>query len=258
MNTTSIFTNPYLVALFSATVGGAITYILTRFLNKRSLFSYNYYTEKIAISASDKVFGNIKVTWQDAPVENLYLSTFHLRNASLKDYKDLKLRVYCDAGVTILNDTAFIVNSTQVVGWTDEYRRIIYVESGQAPTEAQSNIYYGQREYLAPVVNRGDMVQIQILVVSHHQRDPMLHLELSHPGTKLKKQGNYNVILGVPISITLPLGFTVSALFTVLFVFNLGAPLLVSFLILIFGLFSQPIAAILYLGFKKLYKIFTD
>jgi hypothetical protein len=68
----------------------------------------------VGLSAGDKVFGAVRVTWNDNPVDNLYLSTIELTNQSMKDYENVVVRAYTSDSI-LLTERTEIVGTTHIV-----------------------------------------------------------------------------------------------------------------------------------------------
>lgn len=85
MEPSTLIDNTIFVAIASALGGIIITLITRSLLNKRGLFTYRVLHDRVALSAEDAIYGSVKVTWNDKPVRNLYLSTVELTNESTKD-----------------------------------------------------------------------------------------------------------------------------------------------------------------------------
>src|SRR3972149_901514 len=90
----SFLDNRLVVVLFSVVAGAIVTLLAQRILNKRGLFTYFVWHNRVGVSADDAVFGTVRVTWNNNPVANLYSSTVELRNESLKDYENISVRVF--------------------------------------------------------------------------------------------------------------------------------------------------------------------
>ena len=50
--------------------------------------------------------------------------------------------------------------TTRVPKWTGEFSNRLAVEPGARPTQEQTTLYYRQREYLLPTMNRGQVVRL--------------------------------------------------------------------------------------------------
>ena len=86
--------NRLLLAVASGVLGVILTLLTQRILQKRGVFAYFVRHNRVGLSTDDPVFGSVRVTWNDNPVDNLYISTVELRNESLNDYENVAARVF--------------------------------------------------------------------------------------------------------------------------------------------------------------------
>lgn len=189
--------NRLVVALIAGVLGAVLAILTQRFLNKRGLFTYFVWHNRVGVSADDAVFGSVRVTWNNNPVANLYSSTVELRNESLNDYENVIVRVFT-SDTMLLTERSEIVGTTHILKWTEEFVRKLAVSSGTQPTSAQQNIYTSQREYLIPTFNRGQLVRFTFLNAAKTEKQPSLWLDIVHKGVKIKFRVAHNKFMGVP------------------------------------------------------------
>ena len=188
--------NGYLLAFFSASIGVIATWIVGRILNKRGIFSYSVIHNKIGVSTEDSIFGNVSVTWNDRPVQHLYFSTIELANESLNDYENIIITAYT-ADTSLLTESTQILDTPNIFEWTETYKNRLHTEPGQSLSNEQLAIYFGQREYLIPVFNRGQVVRISYLNEAVSDEVPNVWLAATVKGVKIKYQAQQQQILGV-------------------------------------------------------------
>ncbi len=193
----SFFQNRLFVAIFAALLGAILALIIQRFLNKRGLFTYFVWHNRIGISADDAVFGSVRVTWNDNPVANLFLSSIELRNESLNDYENIVVRVYTSDTV-LLTERTEIVGTTHILEWNGTFAHRLSVPKGSQATEDQLSLYRSQREYLIPTFNRGQLVRISFFNAAKAEKQPSLWLDIVHKGVKVKFRVAHNKFMGVP------------------------------------------------------------
>ena len=199
MELTFLQQNPLIVALLSAVVGAILTLLTQRILNKRGLFTFFVLHYRIGVSADDAVFGTVRVTWNNQPVNNLYLSSIELRNESLKDYENVTVRVHT-------NDTVLLTERTEIVGtshmlqWTKDFEHKITVPPSSQPTSSQQKLYDSQREYVIPTMNRGQRVRLTYLNAAKTGQQPTISVDILHAGVKTKFRVAQSEFFGVPQS----------------------------------------------------------
>ena len=151
---TELLKNPFVIGILSAFLGSGLTIVVQRILAKRGLFTYSVLHSRIGVSADDEIFGNVRVVWKTTELANLYLSTVELTNESLSDYENVVVRVFT-------GNTKLLTEQTEIVGtsWhperTKDYQDRLAVSPGDSPSDQQWDLYFRQREYLVPTMNRG-------------------------------------------------------------------------------------------------------
>jgi hypothetical protein len=209
MDLSPLFDNKYLIGSASGIGGIVATLCVQQILNKRGLFTYFVRHERVGISADDPKFGRVGVTLNDNPIPNLFLSTVELINQSLRDYENVVACVYT-------NDTALFTEMTQIVGtlnnlkWTESYENQVRVAADQQPSPTQRDLYFSRREYLIPVVNRGQIVRFQFLNAAKTQNPPTIWLSILHKGVRVQFRVPQQEILGVPRPMATLVGLIVS------------------------------------------------
>lgn len=189
--------NQLVVVLLSVVVGAILTLITQRILNKRGVFTYFVWHNRVGVSADDAVFGTVRVTWNDNPVANLYSSIVELRNESLKDYENVNVRIFSNDTI-LLTEQSEILDTTRLVEWSEEFSRRLMVPPGTQPTESQKYLHASQREYLIPTMNRGQAVRLAFLNEARPEKQPSIWLDVLHKGVKVKFRVHQNEFLGVP------------------------------------------------------------
>jgi len=179
-------------------LGGIIAAVLVQqILNRRNVLIYFVNHLKVGTSADDKTFGSVQITWNGEQVPNLYLSTLELRNESSRDLQNVCVKAY-SGDTLLLSEFPQLVGTTQFVKYNPEYEKKISVIAGEKPTQQQRDIYGQGREYMIPVLNRGQIIRFQYLNISKSERQPSIWLDIVHPGVVLKFRNPQNQIFGVP------------------------------------------------------------
>lgn len=197
MNIFQLLQSEY-VSIIAGGLGGLVMAWLTqRVLNKRGIFTYTVIHNRIGFSAEDAIFGNVAVSWNGNSIPNLYLSTIEMKNESLNDYENVIMS-------TFTNDSRLMTEQTQLLDtpnnleWSDKYKNQLQVASGEALSERQWTIYNERREYIIPILNRGQSIKITYLNSAKNNAMPNIWLSVTQKGVKLKYQVSQNHILGVP------------------------------------------------------------
>ena len=227
-----------LVGLVASILGAILALLVQRLLNKRGLFTYFVWHDPVGLSTEDSVFGTVRVTWNNNPVRNLYLSRVELRNESLNDYEDIVVRV-------LASDTALLSESTQIVGttrfllWTEEFSRQLSVAKGDVATLHQIELIRRQREFHIPTMNRGQKIQLSFLNDATPGKVPWIGLELLHKGVKLEFRVSQQQFMGVPGPSAALVGSALGIVFLLAVVLTIEVTWLAATLCLAFGLTVQ-------------------
>ena len=197
MNLLQILQSEY-ISIIAGGLGGVFTGWLTqRVLNRRGIFSYSVTHNRVGITAEDPIFGNVAVSWNGNPVQNLYLSTIEMKNESMNDYENVVASVYTN-DTRLMTEQTQLMDTPNILEWSEKYKKQMHVEPGNAPTETQWNTYNNSREYAVPILNRGQSVKITYLNSAKGTSMPNIWLSIAQKGVRLKFQGPRNQILGVP------------------------------------------------------------
>src|SRR3989304_8436943 len=129
MDIETLLNSKLFIAIASAVGGIFISVITQNWLNKRALFTYYVFNNQIGLSTDDKIYGSVKVTWNDNPVARLYLSTVELINESAKDFESVVVRVFTN-NTHLLTQRAELSDTTRIIDFTEEYKQEISVPEG--------------------------------------------------------------------------------------------------------------------------------
>ncbi|HXU93613.1 MAG TPA: hypothetical protein VFP33_08155 [Gallionella sp.] len=190
--------------LAAAVAGGVGTLLIAKIRNKTAYISFYWTSNRIALSANDSVFGDVRVTWQGMPVRNLHMFVFDVENTTTQDYENIDLRVYSDDETLILNEKTEVIGSPYTVHWSKEYQSRQYVAPETQPTAPQLKEHHHNREYNIPVFNRDQKLRLSYLCNRPNDDElPMLFIATPSRGIKLKLAHSpsitLNPIWGVPI-----------------------------------------------------------
>jgi hypothetical protein len=250
----SILDNKYAIATLSAIGGIALTYFTQLILNKRGKLTYSVSHLQLGVSADDKVFGSIRVTWNGNDVANLFSSTVELINESYKDYENVKIRAYT-GNSDILSERTEIVGTTHTIAWSDEYQNFMKVKANASPTKEQLDRYYHNREYRAPTINRGQVIRFNFLTATTTTQQPAVWLDIVHKGLKLKFHVKPKQIFGVAQNSAGWIGTVFSFIFVGILISFVDSLWIVALSSVVCGLLAQlPGVGIIqvWTGFKKM------
>lgn len=249
--------NTYAIDLATFFGGMVATVIAQRILNKRSLFTYFVNHQRIGISAEDQIFGTIKVTLNGNDVTNLYLSTVELTNQSVNDFQDIEVRAYSN-DTNLLTERAEIVGTTRAIAWTEQFREQLHVKDGTKPSKQQQDLFYTQRHYLVPILNRGQTVRLTFLNDAKLQVQPSVWLDVLHKGVRLQFRVPKNLIWGVEQTQATLIGAVAVLALIVTLYFTVKVNIVLAVMFFLIGLFSQIPGVLIIKAWRKIRDIFAS
>ena len=198
MNLLQILQQTGYISIIAGGLGGIATaWVTQRVLNKRGIFSYTVTHNKVGITAEDAVLGTVTVSWNGNPMQNLYLTTVEMKNESMNDYENVVVSAFT-SDTRLMSEQTQLLDTLNTLERSEKYKKQLHVEPGSTPTENQLNIYSGFREYVVPILNRGQSIRITYLNSAKGAATPSIWLSVTQKGVKLKFQVPQNQILGVP------------------------------------------------------------
>ncbi len=239
-----------LLAALSAVGGGLIGNLVAVLRSRVKTLEYTVNHDRMAFSADDAIFGSIRVTWQNHDVTNLFSTRITLENHTGKDFTNLKIKVFT-GDTLLLGERTEIPGTTYTLKWTDDYQQQVYVPPGSNPTEQQFSIYNHSREYVIPVLNRGQRaVMTYLTTVPNGNQGPGAWLDMLHEGAKVQYRQVVPKVHGVPIRLAISVGIVACVAVLVIASFTLTEPWAAAAICMVFGLFAQSIGAFLYRGLR--------
>lgn len=245
--------------LFSSVVlfvgGGVATYVVTALLARSASFRYSFKTERIAIAADDPVFGAVRVQWRETEVRNLYLITYEIENASSKDFDNVALTIYTGNDTMLLGERTDIVDTPDIVPWTPSFQKQLEVRPGEEPTADQWQTYNHRREYVVPVLNRGQRVSLQYVCTRPHDDElPSVFINVPAKGVRLVHQQSVTFVLRVPVERAAIPGFTMAVLVSAASAAYFQSTWLAATVSLLAGCTVLLMGALLYKAGQKLWR----
>lgn len=244
-----ILDNKILLSAVSAIVGGFVGNLFAVLRGRVRTLEYTVAHDRVALSANDALFGSIQVTWQNHNVTNLFTSRVELLNQTATDLVNFKVKVYT-GDTLLLGQRTEIPGTTHALHFTDEFAHQLQVQPGQAPTQDQFNTYNHSREYVVPVLNRGQrLVMTYLTTVPVGTEGPSVWLDMLHQGVRLRYRPPVPQIHGVPVRVALAIGLAACTAALALASVYLSEPWAAALVCLLVGLFAQSVGAFLYRTF---------
>lgn len=241
--------NKLLLSAMAAVAGGFIGNLVAVLRGRVKTLEYTVTHDRIAFSANDAIFGSVQVTWQNHSVTSLFTSRVELANQTGSDLTDIKIKVYTGATL-LLGQRTEIPGTTHVLRFTDDFARQLRVEPGGTPTPEQFDLYNHSREYVVPVLNRGQRVLMTYLTtVPNGTEGPSVWLDMLHKGVRVRYRPLVLKVHGVPIKIAVAVGLAAAVATLALTSLFLAEPWAAGAICLLVGLVAQSIGAWLYRGY---------
>lgn len=240
------------VSALSLFGGGLIGNLIAVLRSRVKVMEYTVHHDRVGFSADDQVFGAIRVTWQNHEVTNLFSSRVTLENQTGKDFTNIKVKVYT-GDTLLLGERTEIPGTTYILKWTDDFQQQLRVLPGDAPSEQQFNTYNHSREYVVPVLNRGQQaVMTYLTTVPAGGQGPAIWLDMLHEGVKVQYRQVVPQVHGVPKRLAISVGLVVCVSVLAVASVAFTEPWAAAAVCMIFGLFAQSIGAFVYRGLRLL------
>ena len=242
-----ILENKLILSAISLVGGIFLKTLIDKILNKTKTIYYDVNIEKIALSNNDPIFGNIKVEWNGAPVNNLFNTVIEIENTTSVDYKEIDLKVWSGQDTLLLNEKTHMLSTTRNIDWSESFKKEILVPNGEQATDAQINTYRHERRYTIPVFNRGQKLQfIYLSTLLNDEINNYIWIEMIYPGLQLKQRFVTNKIHNVLVSDAILWGLLASIITAIIAPLYLENIWLIAVLCTIVGLFAQSIGAYIF------------
>jgi hypothetical protein len=233
-----IFENQYARGIILTFVGTLIGYLVTKITSKMSLVAYSVSTSKLGETANNDIHGKIEVRHRDQILPNFYFSRIKIQNYSNKDLEGVRVLFYVSDGVLILSDFIRYEKEVRRIPYSEEYDSII--------VNPQNPLFFTRREYEIPVLNRGQSIILEMTMT--HRPDvpfPYIHASMIHKGAKLIEKPYTKEVHGISIRRALPWAIILGIVLYLIVSVASFNPWIGNGIMFVYGLFSQPISAIL-------------
>ena len=236
-----------LISLVSALVGGMLGGLLTVLRNRVKTLEYTARHDRLAFAVNDARFGAVQVTWNGHNVVNLFSSRVEVENQTSKDLSGLRLKVYTGTETLLLSERPEMPGTAHALAYTPEYAASLAVAPAAQPTEQQLQTFLHSREYVVPVLNRGQRVVFTYLTsVPGGNQGPSVWIDLLHQGVKIQYRSTGPQVHGAPFRAALLVGLLAAVCTLVLASLLISEPWAAGLICLVVGLIAQSIGAMLY------------
>jgi hypothetical protein len=231
-------------------VGGIVVQILLLLRRGVQTLTYTVTHERIGVSADDAALGDVRVTFRGNPLKNIFLTNIRLENSTNRDLKDLQLILYASRSTYLLTETTKIVNRAYSFHQTLAYQHLVALPEGGAPTKEQEDIYYHGRDYLIPLLNRGEQAIVTLLTTANEQPEtPLVWADVQHEGVRVAELENVRRVFGMPQKWAVIVGIVACVFILAALILLIDQVWLAAIIAMICGLMAQMIAVGFYRGY---------
>jgi hypothetical protein len=189
-------------------LGGFVTHIWAKYRARITTLRYNVWHYPLGFSADDPVFGSVKLSYNDTPVKNLFMSTVTLANDSTRDLSEIDLNIVADADSVILVSHGRNQASLNDLQFTDKFSEALRDANQTKNWTAVAR----RRDYSVPVLNRGDTITFGLLITNPKGAQPHLTVACDEAGVRLRFAFEKPKILGEPQDVSAWLGSAIALL----------------------------------------------
>jgi hypothetical protein len=186
--------------------GVIIKHIWDKIHTRLTTLEYQITYVPLGLTESNETFGDLEVRHRGQPVPSLFMSRIEVINDGNRDLTNVDLDIACDQESCILVSEAHNTSSLKSLPFSSTYLVLL---NNPVPQPLALRM----RGYTIPVLNRGDKVQIGLLLTNSLKNQPFVFLTCDHPGLRLRFGVPQQTLLGVPIFECSMLGLAITLLF---------------------------------------------
>lgn len=224
------FTEKIIIGVVTLIVGIVAKHLWDKIVNKVARLHFQILHSYVGSSIEDAKFGSVKLLYNENSVKNLYSSSVIVSNNSNRDIDDLELNISCDKDSLILVSHGQNTSSLNELEFAEKYLTEL-----QNVTPENQQYVYTRRDYIVPVLNRGDKLTITLLTTNFESRQPVLFVGTDHKGVRLEYFIEPPMLFGVSQTKSAVIGVAVSAALCLLIFKFIDHKLLVIFLSVLNG-----------------------
>ena len=190
--------------LFGAILGFILSVVFDKLKKRVAIIKY-----KIIHQSLGTYMKPIEILYNKIPVKNLFSSMITIKNNSPLDIKNAVFKITGDTNTVLLSDFAFKNHPSSILQWTSDYKKL-YNDFKNNIDEIMHN-----REYLIPVLNRGDKLLFSLSTTTQSGQLPIITVQSDYVGMRLKSAKIQQEIWGIPIIWATIIGWIATILFCI-------------------------------------------
>jgi hypothetical protein len=233
--------------------GALLMHLWKKFINRISVLRYSVFYQHIAISSNLPGIGSIEVLHNSIPVKSLYFSTVKIINDTNRDLSNIEFNLTCDPNSIIITSQGMNKSSGKNVDFTDRYSKLL---SNDKEENVKNILSF--RDYLVPVINRGDTIEFTLLIVNELANFPFVTVSCDCIGVKIKFQAEpRQKLFGESTPLSAIIGIIITTIVCYLLIYFNLSPTLGVWLAFLLGLTTTFFGLLVIKIFKKLRRLFT-
>lgn len=186
--------NGIIYSAIAFALGLIVKHFYDTYKSRKSVFRYRLFESLLGFSSDTAIVGRTRFFYNDNLVNNFFSHQFFLKNFSSNDFEKIVLRVWSDVGSQILWASCHKKSSMTQIEIAPEF-----LKKFEEASEGMKNLLMGSREFLVPVYNRGEEIEITCYTTNAKEQKPGVYLECDFKGVKVERMFFEQPILwGVP------------------------------------------------------------
>jgi hypothetical protein len=173
--------NNITVPILTFIIGVILKHLWDRFIRRISIINYTMSHHYLGSSSEDPLFGSVKVLYNGNDVKNLYNIFITLSNEGGRDLTNLELNLSCDVQSAILISYASKKSSLNQLEFTEKYSKILGSDNPDLVS-----LKFHRRDYIIPVLNRGQQIDVLLLMTNFGGNKPEVFVGCDHTGVKMR------------------------------------------------------------------------
>jgi len=177
----------------------------------------------MAFATEDFGWGKVEILYNKQPAQNLHIITVQVINDSQNDLSAVQLNMQVSDGTIVLRGMAQIRGSLDALPLASGYAALLAEGGKRKLTDPELAILSKRSDFLAPVLNRGCVIDARLLVARQDHLTPSIVLQCNHLGVRLRHEPPAVQIWGVNQQRASLVGFLIGFLVVVFVVSKGGA-----------------------------------
>jgi len=171
--------------------------IWSRLRRRLARLTWTALYQPMAFATEDLGWGRVQILYNGQPTQNLHIITVQVVNESDTDLAGVEFNVQASDGTIVLRSQAVIRGTLVPLPFGPAYAAVI-TEAGRRQLTPPELAVWGKRsDWHAPVLNRGAIVDIRLLVSRNDHLTPTVAVYSNHLGARLRHRPPAPQLLGV-------------------------------------------------------------